>query len=63
MQGVLKDARPNCIVLDEIDGANKGAINALIRIIQAGGKLLTCFDWPILVSLLSLLSPLIIMSL
>ena len=38
MQGLLKDARPNCVVLDEIDGANKAAINALIKIIQAGGK-------------------------
>eukprot|EP00898_Chlorokybus_atmophyticus_P003584 jgi/Chlat1/4226/Chrsp27S04307 len=40
MQAVMGDRRPNCLVIDEIDGVSggsdaKGAIEALIRIVQA----------------------------
>lgn len=38
MQSVIDiDRRPNCLVLDEIDGATKPAINALLKIV-AGSK-------------------------
>ncbi|EDQ90773.1 uncharacterized protein MONBRDRAFT_2458, partial [Monosiga brevicollis MX1] len=54
MQEVIgRDRRPNCLVLDEIDGASKGAINALIKIVQATGRrtcshlgLLHSVAWP-----------------
>ena len=39
MQQVLGTApRPNCVIVDEIDGANKAAINTLVKIIQAGSS-------------------------
>jgi chromosome transmission fidelity protein 18 len=42
-RSVFGDGRPNCLIIDEIDGAmggaqGKGAINALVAIIQAGDK-------------------------
>ncbi|KAK9810822.1 hypothetical protein WJX73_010031 [Symbiochloris irregularis] len=41
MQAVMDDRRPNCVIIDEIDGATGGsegrsAIHALLKIIQAG---------------------------
>jgi len=43
MQSVLSGGRPNCLIIDEIDGAmggteGKGAINALVKIITADGS-------------------------
>eukprot|EP00049_Salpingoeca_infusionum_P012366 m.226070 g.226070 ORF g.226070 m.226070 type:complete len:1004 (-) comp15163_c0_seq5:188-3199(-) len=39
MQEVIAgDRKPNCVILDEIDGATRAAITALIRIITADGK-------------------------
>lgn len=42
MQSVLGAKRPNCVIIDEIDGATGGAeghsaITALIKLIQQGG--------------------------
>ncbi|KAK9916711.1 hypothetical protein WJX75_006133 [Coccomyxa subellipsoidea] len=42
MQSVLGAGRPNCVIIDEIDGATggsegRGAIQALIKLVQAGG--------------------------
>jgi len=39
MRSVLaSDSRPNCLILDEIDGATKAAINVLVNMTKAGGK-------------------------
>jgi len=39
MQSLLDDKRPNCIILDEIDGVDsKGTINAILNIVERGSK-------------------------
>ncbi|CAL8467057.1 g6593 [Coccomyxa elongata] len=43
MQSVMGAGRPNCVIIDEIDGATggtegRGAIEALLKLVQAGGR-------------------------